>query len=266
MAQTLSFTHNPVSGLYEAEFQIEKAAVLHVERAVAGRLKLGVRTTGAGKYALVDEFEGQDYKSTIDAELMGEIYPKWVKVSSESEPTYGEVVSEGEVTEIKSQSKEVEVTANGTMDITPDAGFSYLSAVKVKTNVPTSGEGGASGNEYDGYYLLDWKAIHNEEGYDKEFAKAIIQELDTMFYLAFRMPSGTIMTTTASIMSDEENWWLGLYRAMRWKRSDTSLDAEIGNMSPKDLLTQIGAEYPLVQIMANRMTECTKEEFYNLNA
>lgn len=148
MAQTLLFTHNPVSGLYETEFQIEKDAVLHVERAVSGRLKLGVRTTGAGKYALVDEFEGQDYKSTIDAELTGEIYPKWVKVSSESEPTYGEVVSDGEVTEIKAQSKEIEVTSNGTMDITPDAGFAYLSAVKVKTNVAGSGGGSASSWRY----------------------------------------------------------------------------------------------------------------------
>jgi hypothetical protein len=64
------------------------------------------------------------------------------------------VTTDGEITEIKSQSKEVEVTANGTMDITPDAGFSYLNSVKVKTNVPTSGGGGGGGTELEGEYYL----------------------------------------------------------------------------------------------------------------
>ena len=62
---------------------------------------------------------------------------------SEVEPTYAAVTSAGEVTEIKSQDKSVEVTANGTIDVTPDAGFAYLNSVKVKTNVPTSGGGSA---------------------------------------------------------------------------------------------------------------------------
>lgn len=155
------------------------------------------------------------------------------------------------------QTKEVEVSADTT--IKADEGFLGLKEVSVKVS---GGGGSASGAEYDGYYLLDWSAIKNEEGYDRAVAKEVLQTLDFCYYLAYRLPSGVTMTTNASIMSDEENWHLGNYRSMRWKMSDTSTDAEIGNVSPKDFLTFLGADNPLAQIMANRMTECTKEEFY----
>lgn len=154
------------------------------------------------------------------------------------------------------QTKEVEVSEDTT--IKADEGFLGLKEVSVKVN----GGGSTSGDCYDGYYLLDWGTIKNEEGYDRAIAKEVIQTLDFFCYLAYRMPSGVTMTTTASIMSDEENWGLSQYRSMRWKMSDTSMDAEFGNMSPKDCLTVMGADVPFVQVMANRMTECTKEEFY----
>lgn len=48
--------------------------------------------------------------------------------------------------DIKTQDKEIEITSNGTTEITPDAGFAYLNSVKVKTNVAQSGEGGGSGS------------------------------------------------------------------------------------------------------------------------
>lgn len=158
------------------------------------------------------------------------------------------------------QTKAVEVSEDTT--IKADEGFLGLKEVSVK--VSGGGGGSASGDWYDGYYLLDWGTITNEEGYDRAFAKEIIQTLDFIYYLAYRMPSGAIMTTNASIMSDEENWGLDTYKAMRWKRSETSMDAEIGNMSPKDFLVAMSAEYPFLQVMANKMTECTKEEFYTL--
>ena len=57
----------------------------------------------------------------------------------------------GEVTELKHQSKAVEITANGTTSITPDAGFAALNAVEVKVNVP-QGEGGGASDEGDWEY------------------------------------------------------------------------------------------------------------------
>lgn len=152
------------------------------------------------------------------------------------------------------QTKEVEVSEDTT--IKADEGFLGLKEVSVKVS-------GNGGDEYDGYYLLDWRAIYKEEAYDRTLAKEMIQTLAFAFYLAYLMPSGAIFTTAASFM-DEENWSLSQYRSMRWKRSDTSMDAEFGNMSPKDFLTVMGADVPFVQVMANRMTECTKEEFYAL--
>ena len=46
--------------------------------------------------------------------------------------------------DIKTQDKEIEITSNGTTEITPDEGFAYLNKVSVKTNVAQSGEGGGS--------------------------------------------------------------------------------------------------------------------------
>jgi hypothetical protein len=42
--------------------------------------------------------------------------------------------------DIKTQDKEIEITSNGTTEVTPDEGFAYLNSVSVKTNV--EGQGG----------------------------------------------------------------------------------------------------------------------------
>jgi hypothetical protein len=73
------------------------------------------------------------------------VYPKYIKIVSKVEPTYAAITTDGEVTEIKTQSKEIEITSNGTTNITPDSGFTYLDSVKVMVDVPT--EGGGSGVE-----------------------------------------------------------------------------------------------------------------------
>jgi hypothetical protein len=133
---------------WETEFEATGDFNLHVERNKGGDILVYQRTAGSG-YAIVEEFRGMDNKPAIDLDFTSVVYPKFVKIVSESQPTYATVTTDGEITEIKSQSKEVEVTANGTMDITPDAGFSYLNSVKVKTNVPTSGEGGGSASSVE---------------------------------------------------------------------------------------------------------------------
>jgi hypothetical protein len=134
---------------YVAEFKVEADFNLHIEKDKNGHITLYQRTSEGGKYALLEEFGYQDGKLVYESDAAGLIYPKYIKVVSAVLPTYAVVTSAGEVTEIKSQTKEIEVTANGTTEVTPDTGFAYLNSVKVKTNVAQSGEGGsASSVEY----------------------------------------------------------------------------------------------------------------------
>lgn len=135
-------TFTKVGLVYEAEFEVEKDFTLHIERPRYGMLRMYQRGTD-GKYALVEDLKDQKHKLVMDYECQVLVPKKWIKVVTEVFPTYAEVVSSGEVTEIKSQSKEVEVTANGTTAVTPDAGYSYLSGVTVKVNVPQEGGGGS---------------------------------------------------------------------------------------------------------------------------
>ena len=123
---------------------------------------------------------------------------------------------------------------------------------------------GGSGESPWKYYLLDWYNINQEEGYTREVALSLIQALDMFYYTAYVMPSKATFTGPAAILSDEENWGPWLYKAMRWRDSETDLAAEAGGMSPKELLSVMGADTPLVGTMAERMTECTEEEFYAL--
>ena len=121
---------------------------------------------------------------------------------------------------------------------------------------------GGSGESPWKYYLLDWGNISQEAGYTRELGLEIAGGLDAFYYTAYVMPSKAIFTGTAVTIFDTENWSLGLYRAMRWKASETSFDAEIGNRSPKEYLSFLGADnIPFAATMAERMTECTEEEF-----
>lgn len=133
---------------YVAEFKVEADFNLHIEKDKNGHITLYQRTSEGGKYALLEEFGYQDGKLVYESDAAGLIYPKYIKVVSAVLPTYAVVTSAGEVTEIKSQTKEIEVTACGTTEVTPDAGFAYLNSVKVKTNVPTGGEGGGSASAW----------------------------------------------------------------------------------------------------------------------
>lgn len=51
--------------------------------------------------------------------------------------------------DIKIQDKEIEITSNGTTEVTPDTGFTALNSVSVNVNVPQSG-----GTELEGEYYL----------------------------------------------------------------------------------------------------------------
>ena len=154
-----------------AEFEATDKFNLHMEGLLLGSFSILQRTAG-GKYTHVRDIPTYPrFDKVFDYDFNALVYPKYIKIVSETEPTYAEVVSDGEITEIKSQTKEVEVTANGTTQVAPDAGYSYLTGVTVKTNVPQSGgsggEGGGSSAYFRGveYYAVNYPKLA-ELGYD----------------------------------------------------------------------------------------------------
>lgn len=129
---------------YICEFEVSSDFNLHIEREKGGYLFLYQRSSEGGNYDSVGDAKFAPQDLVVDYDCSALVYPKYIKIVSEVEPSYAAITTDGEVTEIKSQSKEVEIVANGVTEITPDAGFGYLSGVKVNVNVPQSG-GGESG-------------------------------------------------------------------------------------------------------------------------
>ena len=123
---------------------------------------------------------------------------------------------------------------------------------------------GGSGESPWKYYLLDWYNLDQEEGYTRERVLIMLQEFDMAYYTAYVLPNKEIFTGPTVINFDPEDWSLSLYRAMKWKASETSYDAELGHLSPKEILGFVGADTPILGKMAERMTECTEEEYYAL--
>lgn len=122
---------------YVSEFEVSSDFNLHIERAEGGALYIQQRT-GNGQYDTVKDAVFKFGDSVIDYDFQALVYPKSIKIVSDINPI-AYVATDGEVTEIKSQSKDVEITANGKVDVAPDAGYAYLSKVSVNVNVPQSG-------------------------------------------------------------------------------------------------------------------------------
>lgn len=144
---TLTFTQSSDQSFggvpaYEAEFEVTSNFAIHIERTRGDAALILKQRTGGGKYALVDDFNYAKSKGEVLDYEASVTIPKFIKIVSEVEPTLAEIVTDDEVTEIKAQAKEIEVTTNGTTEVIPDSGFAYLSKVNIKTNVPQSGEGG----------------------------------------------------------------------------------------------------------------------------
>lgn len=142
----MELTFNKEGKRFYTEFKLTKDANLHLEFKKGTSINIYQNTIDGGKYDYV-EGSSEYFGDVIDIDITALVYPKMIKVVSQIEPTYAAVISDGEVTEIKAQSKEIEVTANGTTVVEPDAGFAYLNKVSVKTNVEQSG-GSASTMEY----------------------------------------------------------------------------------------------------------------------
>ena len=135
----LQFTNK--GGNFVSEFEVTSDFNLHIEGVRLSDMHIYQKTAG-GSYAKVTDFPSERSQDRVaDFDFASLVYPKFIKVVCATEPTYAEIATDGEVTEIKSQSKEVEITANGVTEIAPDNGFGYLSGVKVNVNVPQSGGG-----------------------------------------------------------------------------------------------------------------------------
>ena len=127
---------------YFSEFEVTKDFNLHIERGKGGILYLQQRTTDVGMYDSVNDADFAPMDLIVDYDFSSLVYPKYIKVVSEVEPSYAAITTDGEVTEIKSQSKEVEITANGVTEIAPDDGFLGLK----KVNITAKGGGESGGN------------------------------------------------------------------------------------------------------------------------
>lgn len=137
----MELVFNKIDNFYVSEFQVNSDFNLHIERDVQSVLRFYQRTADGGKWDVIQDLNNQVKNLIIDYDCSALIYPKWIKIECEVLPIYAAITTDGEVTEIKTQSKEIEVTDNGITEIIPDAGFAYLNGVKVKTNVPSSGGG-----------------------------------------------------------------------------------------------------------------------------
>lgn len=246
----LQFTQTE-KGFYVAEFEATADFNLHVERKAIGQV-LMYQSTGTGDYALVEGVKQLEGKTVFDYDFTALIYPKRIKIVSVSEPTYAVITSEGEVTEYKVQSKSVEVTGNGSMVVTPDAGFAYLDAVTVKTNVPSQG-GGEGTLEYLDVSSLTIEQKNGLIPYIGIFIRlqaegeAVIQSLP---YLCMAVGGNSevlneTLSLTTAVAVDKE---MLLYKIPN------------DEISVSDFLEDTG----LLETY-NSLPRITEEEFYNIN-
>lgn len=95
----LIFT-NCQPGLWISEFEVTQDFNLHIERVDSGYLYIKQRSTPKG---LFDNIKGASFDHAdpvVDVDFVGTIYPKYIQIVSKVEPTYAEVTSNGEITEI----------------------------------------------------------------------------------------------------------------------------------------------------------------------
>ena len=241
----LTFTYKPEQKLYIAEFRADKEFNIHIERPEPGYISMQQNSAEGGKYAAVDDWGTQNNdKLIIDYESGYFVTPKFIKIISKVLPTYAAITTEGDVVEIKSQSKVVEITSNGTTSVEPDAGFSYMDRVTIKTNVPQSGEGGG----------LVFLSIPEDEQGSSEIMSAFIY--------------GAVQ---ARILVNNDLQIVPYTMLISYQNTPMQLDIKLLQVSvdPKmkiitngsvmiagDLLSEVIASYP----------HTTEEEFYNLES
>lgn len=74
-------------GRYVAEVKVTGDFNLHIERETAGDIRIMQKTVENGKYDYIDGLYIPAGNSVIDYDFAGVVYPKFIKVISEVEPT-----------------------------------------------------------------------------------------------------------------------------------------------------------------------------------
>lgn len=258
---TLTFTQSSDQSFggvpaYEAEFEVTGNFAIHIERTRGDAALILKQRTGGGKYALVDDFNYAKSKGEVLDYEASVTIPKYIKIVSEVEPTLAEIVTDGEVTEIKAQAKEIEVTTNGTTEVIPDSGFAYLSKVNIKTNVPQNG-GGEGGSSIE-YFAYDKNNLP----------------------LSLMRPYATIEKSQVVIESEGMNELMvlpGMLALQMGSYADSYTLIAIGIDWGLSLASKDGVVSLIDSMLANGMGKVTEEdiaalpriteeEFYNLNA
>lgn len=85
-AQNITFERE--GNQYVATFEATGDFALHIERDELGPVTVETSTVPDANFALVDEFPtGARNKLVIDYDFVGVVYPKYIRVSSDTEPT-----------------------------------------------------------------------------------------------------------------------------------------------------------------------------------
>ena len=261
----LNFIKNEATRYWECEFEATADFNLHIEGVPEGKVWIYQRTTASGEYAYIKE--ATPYPSLVDVydfDFSALIYPKFVKVVCGTEPTYAEVVSNGEITELKYQEKSVEVTANGNTEVIPDAGFAGLTKVNVSVNVPQSGGGNSGGR---GLEYLDFR--------ENEIAANILPLLADVLaskhsYIGFTIGPSAFVTSQS-----EEYGVKAIAGGFNFNAICQFEHLGVNRQTVKDAVLMIISLSNAESDFLNGMTpeeflasipRLTEEEFYNLNA
>jgi hypothetical protein len=242
----LQFTNK--GGNFVSEFEVTSDFNLHIEGVRLSDMHIYQKTAG-GSYAKVTDFPSERSQDRVaDFDFASLVYPKFIKVVCATEPTYAEIATDGEVTEIKSQSKEVEITANGVTEIAPDAGFGYLSGVKVNVNVPTGGGDAPSGGS--NYEYLDLRGIAvATSNYALIVSVAYLLNVEGSANYTGIFPTASLLMTISDV-------------TIKGAMVDLSMVSNINRnkeMTAKEYILTLLSEDEL-----NSIPRLTKEEFYTL--
>lgn len=160
------------------------------------------------------------------------------------------------------QTKEIELTSNGTTELTADAGFLGLKSVTVKTNVPQSGGSGGEGGEGNvEYYSIDWDKA-KELGYDDNqnfkkqaqtiIASAYVSKIMQGGYTGGGGPAAAFIILGVDKYISQVAFRFPLYALMdgEWKVAN--------NLN--EFIVNVNCDEDVLQIF----TPITKEEFSNI--
>lgn len=88
----MELTFNKEGSIYVSEFQVDSDFNLHLEKGV-GFVKAYQRTAG-DKFALIKDFGNHNGDHVIDVDIVGTVYPKYMKIECEVNPTVAQVTFE----------------------------------------------------------------------------------------------------------------------------------------------------------------------------